>query len=463
MNSATWSWAASSLAAIRRRIRASSCGSSQALHDLLEVALHQHPHGLGPGDAASHHVEDLVLVELADRPAVGRGHAVGLDDQRRDRVALGPLGEQHLVRLQVGVALLGVGDDVDQPLVRGARVAREGALPDGVAGGVALLVLVGGEQVEVLVALGEVEPGVAHVRALLGGHDVQHLLHETAAQVHGHPAHVRVARDLHALGGYVVDLVRAPVVEVGELHVAARPGIQLEAAGVQCLPADGGAQAVLADRALGVLAHHREGARVLCDAGLVDHVRGLDRALQLHALGHVDEGAPGPERGGRSGELPVLVGEPAHVPLAHEVGVLSDGILERAHDHALLGELGRHLHVDRRGAALDDHGAHLVVAKRVGQHRRPYVGRLVVARLQRVQVEIAKRGGPEARAAPGGHRLGLVGRQRLGATLVQPAGDRGGLVRHCPPRPPAARTRSPSPRARPPAPGRPRGRFGRRA
>ena len=157
MNSATWSSAASSLAAIRRRISASSCGSSQALHDLLEVALHQHPHGLGAGDAASHHVEDLVLVELADRPAVGGGHAVGLDDQRRDRVALGLLGEQHLVRLQVGVALLGVRDDVDQPLVRGARVAREGALPDGVAGGVALLVLVGGEQVEVLVALGEVE------------------------------------------------------------------------------------------------------------------------------------------------------------------------------------------------------------------------------------------------------------------------------------------------------------------
>ena len=48
-------------------------------------------------------------------------------------------------------------------------------------------------------------------------------------------------------------------------------------------------------------------------------------------------------------------------------GCSSHGRLERADDHALLGELGGDLDVDRGGAALDDEGAHLVVAEGVGQ------------------------------------------------------------------------------------------------
>src|SRR4051795_13463246 len=42
----------------------------QALDDLFEVALDEDPHGIGPRDAAAHHVEDLVLVDLADGAAV---------------------------------------------------------------------------------------------------------------------------------------------------------------------------------------------------------------------------------------------------------------------------------------------------------------------------------------------------------------------------------------------------------
>ena len=76
--------------------------------------------------------------------------------------------------------------------------------------GVAGLVQVGREQVEVLVALGEVQAGVAHVRALLGGDDVQRLLGQVAAEVDRHPADVGVARDLDALGGDVVDLAARP-------------------------------------------------------------------------------------------------------------------------------------------------------------------------------------------------------------------------------------------------------------
>ncbi len=186
----------------------------QALDDLLEVALDEHAHGLGARDAAGHHVEDLLGVELADGPAVRRLHVVHLDDQRRDRVALRLRREQHRVRLEVRVHLGRARDDVDQALVGRARLAGQRALPDRVAGRVAGLVLVGREQVEVLVALGEVHAGVAHVRALLGGDDVERLLGQLAAEVDRHPLHVRIALDLDPSHRQIVNLTRSPVLVV---------------------------------------------------------------------------------------------------------------------------------------------------------------------------------------------------------------------------------------------------------
>ena len=147
------------------------------------------------------------------------------------------------------------------------------------------LVPVGGEQVEVLLALGEVEARVAHVRALLGGHDVQRLLGEPPAEVHRHPAHVGVARDLDALGRDVVAPRPGPSPGSGRAwHV--RPGRAYSSKPPACSawPSIGGAQAVLADRALGVLADDRQRVRVLRGAGLVDQVDDLDRVLDLDVL-----------------------------------------------------------------------------------------------------------------------------------------------------------------------------------
>ena len=212
------------------------------------------------------------------------GDVVDLDDQRRDRVGLGLRREQHRVRLQVGVDLGRLRDDLDQALVGRARVAGQRALPDGVAGRVAGLVQVGREQVEVLVALGEVEARVAHVRALLGGDDVERLLGQAAAEVDRHPLHARVAADLDAPRREVVDLAAAPVLVVGEVHLRARRGVQLERAGVQRLALEVGREEVLADGALGVLADDGERVRVLRGAGLVDQVDDLDRLLDPDVL-----------------------------------------------------------------------------------------------------------------------------------------------------------------------------------
>src|SRR5919108_2411281 len=92
-------------------------GILEPLHDRLEVALDQHPHRLGPGESAGHHVEDLLLVELAHGPAVRGLDVVDLDDQRGDRVAPRLRREQHLVCLEVGVGLARPRHDVDQPFI----------------------------------------------------------------------------------------------------------------------------------------------------------------------------------------------------------------------------------------------------------------------------------------------------------------------------------------------------------
>ncbi len=330
------------------------------------------------------------------------------------------------------MGLLRAGSDVDQALVRRARRSGERSLPDGVPGRVARLVAVGREQVEVLVALGEVEPRVAHVRALLGGDDVERLLGQPAAEVHRDPADERVAADLDALGGDVVDLARAPVLEVGDLRAGSLGRVQLERAGVERLARERGAEQVLAQEEVGVLPGNHERVRVLGRAGLVHQVDRLDRLLDPHALRHVYEHAARPERGGRRGKLALVGRQPLHVVLLHEVGVLLGRLLERHDDHALGGDGLVDLHEDGAGAALDDQRAGLAV-ERVGDHAGQLVDRLdrlVAAWFEGVEVEVAQRRRPEAGAAPVGQLLALVDRERGLAAVLEPA------RRHRRPRPP---------------------------
>ena len=91
---------------MRSRTSASRCSSSNSVDDGLEEALDENADRVLATDAAGAHVEDQVLIDLADRAAVRGGDVVDLDDQRRDRVDLGVFAEHQRVRLQVGVAVL---------------------------------------------------------------------------------------------------------------------------------------------------------------------------------------------------------------------------------------------------------------------------------------------------------------------------------------------------------------------
>ena len=142
-------------------------------------------------------------------------------------------------------------------------------------------------------------------------------------------------------------------------------------------------------------------------------------------LRHVDEGAAGPEGGGRGGELALLVREPLHEVALDQLRVLLGGALERADTITPCSAAsGSRCDVDRAGAALHDQAGVLLVAQVLAHDLRQLVGRLVVARLELVELELAQRGGPEAGAPPGGHRLALVDLERGPALLLDEARGR---------------------------------------
>ena len=300
-------------------------------------------------------------------------------------------------------------------------------------------------------ALGEVEPGVLHVRARLGGDDVERLLRHVTAEVDRHPLDARVAADLDAPSREVVDLAAAPVLVVGEIDLRARERVQLEGARVERLALEVGGDEVLADLALGHLADDGQRVRPLRGARLVDHPDHLDRLLDLDVLRDVDEDPAGPERRRAGRELRLVVGEPLREVGLDKLRDLLDGTLERHHGDALVGDV----RVDDARALLDDQRGVLLVAEVVTDDLRQLLDRLVALGLERVEVEPAQARRPEAGAAPGRDRLGLVGLECGAAAVLDE------LSRHRRP-PPRGPTRSPCPRARMRARSRPRGRCGRR-
>ena len=67
----------------------------------------------------------------------------------------------------------------------------------------------------------------------------------------------------------------------------------------------------------------------------VDAEIGLQRELDLHALGHVDERAARPDGRVQRGELVVGRRNDRGEVLAHQIGMLADGRVGIGEDHAL--------------------------------------------------------------------------------------------------------------------------------
>ena len=158
---------------------------------------------------------------------------------------------------------------------------------------------------------------------------------------------------------------------------------------------------------------------VLGDARLGDRVDELEGVLDDEPVGNVQEHPAGPEGGVGRLELVAVDRQALGEPFARQLGVALEGLLQRAQDHAALGQLRVELDVhDRAGALHDPPGPRALRDRALDDLRHAL---LADARAQRVEVEALQARRPEARAAPDGQLGGLEGFQRGLAQLRQRA------------------------------------------
>ena len=106
-----------------------------------------------------------------------------------------------------------------------------------------------------------------------------------------------------------------------------------------------------------------ERAPILRDARTVDRIDDLERILDHRFRRHVEEGAALPEGGVGGLELVAVDREALGEVARDELGVLREGLLERAQHDSLLARLSVQLDVDDHAGALHD----LAHARALGQ------------------------------------------------------------------------------------------------
>ena len=182
---------------------------------------------------------------------------------------------------------------------------------------------------------------------------------------------------------------------------------------------------------------HDQRATELRHPGPLDRVHDLERVLDRQSLGDVQEGAVAPEGGVGGLELVTVDRQPPRVPARDELRVLAEGLLQRAQDHAPLGELRVELDARDPVRSLHQPTGPRALGQRAGDdvgHLPPVRGDArggaLAERLERLQVEALQARGPEARPPPDGELELLVGGSGLLAQLLEarPAVARAGSV-----------------------------------
>src|ERR1035437_1101188 len=129
-----------------------------AVDDGLEEAVHQGVLRLLKREATALQVEELVGVDLAHGGAVGAAHVVGLDLELGHGIGLG-FGRQDQAAVGlVGVRMLGVLADLDQPRVDRDRLVPKRAFDQQVAHAVGGEMVLPRLKVEVLLAVTDDQP-----------------------------------------------------------------------------------------------------------------------------------------------------------------------------------------------------------------------------------------------------------------------------------------------------------------
>ena len=205
----------------------------------------------------------------------------------------------------------------------------------------------------VLVLAGVGESDGDHLAAgALALHDHAGVFHgEAGADVAIDPTHLRILHREAALGDEVEDVGR-PVLDGDVLDLRAFQGDQLDDCGVQrrCLEFRRGAAFHI--HYLGAFVGDDEGALELAEGFRIDAEIGLQRLLELYALGDVDEGAAGKHRAVEGGILIVAGGNDFPEPRAEDFLMLFEPLRGSHEDHPLFGEFLFHVGVGGLGVEL---------------------------------------------------------------------------------------------------------------
>src|ERR1039458_2926420 len=277
----------------------------QLLDEGLEEAVDDERGRLHLVDAPGLEVEDLVLAHLGHAGLVAERDVRVLDVHVGVGVAPGLLVEEQGVAADVGLHVGRLGQDPDVAAVGGApgplgdgaadHVARRvGGHVDALAARVLVLTIAsegGGEGLPVGPLAHQVDRGIFH----------RHL----GAQIPVNPLDGRVFLGDGALGDQVVDVVR-PVLDGRVADVGTLLGDDLDHRGVQGVVGVGGGRTALDVVDVGALVGDDQRPLELAHVVAVDPEVGLERDVDAHPLGDVDEGAARPHRAVQGRELVVI-------------------------------------------------------------------------------------------------------------------------------------------------------------
>ncbi len=275
------------------------------------------------------------------------------------------VADQQRVALRVVAGVLGAAPHADQTAVgvlaaagrnafRHDAAARVAADMDHLGAGVGLLEVVGhGHRVE-----------LAH-RIVARQHAAGVLPRDGRPGLDLRPRQAGVLAAQAALGDEVVDaaaplaVARIPVLHRGVFHLGVALDHDFDHGGVQLVLVAAGRRAPLQVAHVGALVSHDERALELSRTRRIDAEVGRELHRAAHPLGDVAERAVG-EDGGVERRVEVVgVRHHAAQVLAHQLGMLLQGLRDRAEDDALLGQ-----RLAERG--LHRHGVH----HRIDRHAR---------------------------------------------------------------------------------------------
>lgn len=306
-----------------------------AVEHFLKEALDDHSFSLGPGKAAGHQIEDVLVLDLCGGGRMRTSNIVGLDFQARYAVGAGAAIQDQIAVALEGVSLLCAGQHFDDAHVDAASAMFEGTIEQQVTEAVGNAVQLQRLVVNVLAAGGEVEPQQFAMSAFAAHVQVEEGFGQAAAPTHLNPTQIGIFAHYGTAG----EEVPGGMLEILQVHVTDLGIVlqnQLYDSGLEGVL---GAQEVIDHGYFGAFFGHQECVVIAADAFALVQDR-LQGKHNFGVAGHEDEGPGVPQRCVKGCEfVGVRLYCLGHEVATHELWMLLHGRLQVGKDNALLFEV----------------------------------------------------------------------------------------------------------------------------